>query len=114
MKKLEHVVIPHKALPRLQTSSVSIQVENDPLHLNFTTQCVAALATGSEESVPPPEKYMKIINKYKKVLEPNFKEAKTKHNIEHSIITNLALPKPDHSSLALKRRKKAPKPGRNL
>ena len=54
--------------------------------MQFSAQCVAALGN-TEKKEEPAEEYLKLLDKYKDILKPNFKEAKTKHNVEHSIIT---------------------------
>ena len=88
MKKLNHVTIPHGSLPRVEAvevvphlNSCSVAAE----FLRFGNSCVNALVTSPESKQEIAVEYKNLLDKYKEILKPNFKEAKTKHNIEHEI-----------------------------
>ena len=88
MKRLIHIAIPHGEIPRL--NSVGPSEPNraaEAEKLAFSAQCIAALKTESASPVVHDPEYLEILNKYKDILKPNFKEAKTKHGIEHAIKT---------------------------
>ena len=55
--------------------------------LNFGAKCVASIGVEPEKKECHPQYYIDLLKKYEAILKPNFKEAKTKHNVEHSIIT---------------------------
>ena len=84
-KKLDLVSIPHNIFPSFG-AVVSNKEAEVARNLRFSAQCVAALGN-TDKKEEHTEKYMELLNKFKQILKPNFKEAKTKHNVEHSIIT---------------------------
>ena len=87
-KRLTHIVVPHKSIPRFEAVTV-VQSETALQAaeiLKFGAKCVSVIAR-SETKVEHTQEYIELVQKYKEVLQPNFKEAKTKHGIEHAIKT---------------------------
>ena len=91
---MSHVIltIPHGWSPRFEAveSRGRFHDHMEADFQAFSQKCVAAISPGpeKEEREIHPEKYLKLLQKYEDILKPNFSEAKTKHGIEHSIITS--------------------------
>ena len=88
-KRLEHIKVPHGFSPRFEAAEVDAvkSLDTQTEFFLFGQKCVEAIKVEAEKEEHP-QKYMKLLQKYKDILKPNFKEAKTKHGIEHAIVTS--------------------------
>ena len=85
-RRLEHVSIPQDSIPRF--SSVEVKPAAATEFEIFGAKIVKDMA--AEENEKPEihkKEYLELLDKYKEILKLNFKEAKTKHGIEHKIPT---------------------------
>ena len=57
MKRLEHVMVPHKFVPRVSAATV-VSPSNASEMLRFGVRCVAALGSENSEKVQHSEEYL--------------------------------------------------------